>query len=97
MVLNSFVFFLMFRLFASVLIAPYDGTVVYIVASLHLADGTVVSCFVLVVSLGFALKKIIISSTSLIIYSFVLCSHSLLFGYLVSTACLLYAGAFDLT
>ena len=39
-------------------VAPFDGIVVDIVASLHLADGTVVSCFVLVVSLGFALKNL---------------------------------------
>ena len=38
-------------------VAPFDGAGVDIVASLHLADGTVVSCFVLVVSLGSALKK----------------------------------------
>ena len=38
-------------------VAPLDGTVVDIVASLHLADGNVVSCFVLVVSLGFAQQK----------------------------------------
>ena len=44
-------------------VAPFDGTVVDIVSSLYLADGTVVPCFVLV-SLGFALKKLIISSTS---------------------------------
>ena len=37
-------------------VAPFDGAGVDIVASLHLADGTVVSCFVLV-SLGSALKK----------------------------------------
>ena len=51
-------------------VAPFEGPVVDIVASLHIADGTVVSCFVLVVSLGFALKKVIISSTSLIISFF---------------------------
>ena len=42
-------------------VAPFDGAGVDIVASLHLkyfADGTVVSCFVLVVSLGSALKKL---------------------------------------
>ena len=38
-------------------VAPLDEAGVDIVASLHLADGTVVSCFVLVVSLGFTLKK----------------------------------------
>ena len=38
-------------------VAPFDGAGVDIVASLHLADGTVVSCFVLVVSLGSALKS----------------------------------------
>ena len=38
----------------SLLLCPFDG--VAIVASLHLADDTVVSCFVLV-SLGSALKK----------------------------------------
>ena len=50
-------------------VAPFDGTCVDIVASLHLAVGTVVSCFVLVVSLGCALK-ISVSFTSRIIYSF---------------------------
>ena len=54
---TSFVFFLIFKLFAAVPVAPFDGAGVDIVASLHLADGTVVSWFVLVVSLGFALKK----------------------------------------
>ena len=38
-------------------VAPVDGAGVDIVASLYLADGTVVSCFVLVVYLGFALKS----------------------------------------
>ena len=38
-------------------VAPFDGAVVDIAASLYLADGTVVSCFVLVVSLSFALKS----------------------------------------
>ena len=33
-------------------VAPFDGAVVDIIASLNLADG-----FVLIVSLGFALKK----------------------------------------
>ena len=51
-------------------VAPFDRAGVDIVASLHLADGTVVPCFVLVVSLGSALKKVIHSSTSLIISSF---------------------------
>ena len=35
-------------------VAPFD---VDIIASLHLADDTVVSCFVHVVSLGFGLKS----------------------------------------
>ena len=35
-------------------VASFDEAGVDIVASLHLADGTVVSCFVLVVSLGSA-------------------------------------------
>ena len=43
-------------LIAAVPVAPFDGAGVDIVASLHLADGIVVSCFVLV-SLGFALKR----------------------------------------
>ena len=55
------------KLFTDVSVAPFDGTVVNIVASLHLADGTVVSCFVLVVSLDFALKS---NFPSLIISSF---------------------------
>ena len=38
-------------------VAPFDGAGVDIVASLHLAHGTVVSWFVLVVSLGSALKR----------------------------------------
>ena len=46
----------MFILFAVVHVAPFVGTGVDIVASLHLAFGTVVPCFVLVVSLNFALK-----------------------------------------
>ena len=54
---TSFVFFLIFKLIAAVPVAPFDGARVDIVTSLHLADCTVVSCFVLVVSLGSALKK----------------------------------------
>ena len=38
-------------------LAPFDGAGVDMVASLHLADSTVVSCVVLVVSLGSALKS----------------------------------------
>ena len=45
------------KLFAAVPVAPFDEAGVDIVASLHLADGTVVSCFALLVSLGFAIKR----------------------------------------
>ena len=55
--MTSFVLFLMFKLFADVPVALFDGTVVDIVASLYLSDGTAVSCFVLDVSLCFALKR----------------------------------------
>ena len=37
-------------------VVSFDGTGADIVASLHLAVGTVASCFVLVVSLNFALQ-----------------------------------------
>ena len=53
---TSFAFFLIFKLFAAVPVAPFDGASFDIVASLHLPDDTVVSCFVLVESLGSALK-----------------------------------------
>ena len=45
---TPFVLFLIFKLFAAVPVAPFDGAGVVIVASLHLADDTVVSRFVLV-------------------------------------------------
>ena len=57
-----FVSFQICSLFAGVHVAPFDGTGVDIVALLHLAVSTVVSCFVLVVSLNLARKHF--SSTS---------------------------------
>ena len=45
-----FCILLIFKLFAAVPVATFDGAGVDIVASLHLSDGTMMSCFVLVVS-----------------------------------------------
>ena len=44
---NFFCILFNFKLFPAVPVALFNGTVVDIVASLHLAAGTVVSCFVL--------------------------------------------------
>ena len=68
--LYTFILHFNFKPVVVVSAAPFVGTVDDIVASLHLAVDTVVSHFVFVVFLCFALKKIIIFSTSPIISSF---------------------------
>ena len=85
---TSFVFFLISKHFAAGPVAPFDGVVVDIVASLHLADGIVYcvrgvmfyTCYVF----WLRTKNVIIFSTFLLISSF---SYLFLFSF-IRVSCL---------